>query len=203
MMRPFVAAACRAALRDLALEDAQQHVSSCSFCAARQKATASIAGFAATRPEMPDALRSDSLLESIYDRVAESAPQSSVAEWLDQAPVPAPAGEDADWDVVDKSRRDAVGDFLQAPQQPDAQVWSGVRRSILADVAGDRAAAKVTNLKLTNWRVLLAGAAAAAVIGLISVSDPAPTHPNVVFVDLDRAPDVDIARVRYGPRSDD
>lgn len=216
-MRPAVSAACRAALRDLGVEDAQQHVATCSFCAARQKATASIAGFVAKRPEMPEALRSDSLLESIYDRVSESTPQAAVSEWLEQASVPAPAGDDADWqdanwDIVEKSRRDAVDEFLQTPAQPDAQVWSNVRRSILADVANERAASKVaslklTSLKLTSWRVLLAGAAAAAVVGLFTVSGSAPkhpfvAHPNVVFMDLDRAPDVDIARVRYGPRGD-
>jgi len=213
MMRPAVLAACRLALRDSRTEESQQHVAACSFCAARVKAADSLAGFAALRPEMPAALQSEALLESIYDRVTESTPQSAVSEWLEQAPVPSPAGEDADWDVAREGGREgsgrekALGEFLRAPAQPDARVWSGVRRSILAEVASEtgatgarESASKIANLNLTNWRVLLAGAAAAAVIGLINVSDPAPVDPPIVFADLDRAPDVPFATVRYGSR---
>lgn len=233
MMRPAILAACRLALRDPRTEESQQHVAACAFCTARTKAVDSLAGFAAQRPEIPAALRDEALLESIYDRVSESAPQATVSDWLEQAPVPASVGEEADWDAArtagtetagteSGSKEEAIGAFFRAPAQPDAQVWSGVRRSILADVAHEassheassheasahdshahESAAKLSSLKLTNWRVLLAGAAAAAaaaVIGLINVSEPAPVDPPIVFADLNRAPDVPFATVRYGSR---
>ncbi|MFT6081299.1 MAG: hypothetical protein ACJAQZ_003369 [Planctomycetota bacterium] len=84
--------------------------------------------------------------------------------------------------------------------QPDPQVWNGVCRSILEGVAAERVVRRQA-----GWRFLLAGAAAAAVVGLLSIQDGTPAlttiaQPTITFADLDRAPDVAFANVRYGSR---
>ena len=208
-LRSALAARCRLALRDVGSDESSEHIAKCSFCTARTKAANRIAKFASQRPEVPAALSAASMLEGIYDRVAESAQQVSLGEWLQQADVPVPdkhapevSAEASPWaDVtssVERANGDLIGEFLRGPVLPDVRVWFGVRRSILADVAHESAAP--TKLRLMNWRVLLAGAAASAVIALLAVSDPAPVHPTIVFADLDRAPDVEFATVRYGSR---
>jgi hypothetical protein len=206
-LRPAIAAPCRAALRDLATDSSRQHVAECSFCIARAKAAESLAPFAAQRPVMPAALSTASVLEGIYERIAQSPQHASLSEWVEQSPVPAPEvlasqEEGSSWDhaevAVDPAKEALVGQLIRTPEMPDARVWTGVRRSILADVTHESAAAK--GLKLTNWRILLAGAAASAVIGLLAVSDPAPIQPTIVFADLDRAPDIQFATIRYGSR---
>ena len=208
-LRSAVAALCRAALRDVESDESRQHVAGCSFCMARTKAVDSIKAFASQRPEVPAALKTTSLLSSVYERIAESPQHVSLGEWLEQSPVPVPEGtssqgseEASPWAEavvgVEHANRDLLGELVRGPELPDARVWSGVRRSILANVA--RASAAPTRIKLRNWRILLAGAAAAAVIGLLTVSDSSPEHPVIVFADLDRAPDVPFATVRYGSR---
>jgi len=204
-LRPAVPSACRAALRNV--DASQQHIAECAFCTARLKAAQSVGRFASERPQMPAALASSSALESIYERVAESPQQASIGEWLEQSPTPAIAEEGngahaGRWEdttvAVDSASEEILGELVRGPQLPRAGVWSDVRRSILADVAHDEVASP--RLRLTNWRILLAGAAASAVIGLLAVSDPAPSPPTIVFADLDRAPDVPFATIRYGSR---
>ena len=225
-LRSALAARCRVALKDVGSDESRKHIAECSFCMARAKAVESLAEFASQRPDVqrPDvsaALSAASMLEGIYKRVAESAQHVSLGEWLQQSPVPTPevATDASPWadatSGVERANDDLVGEFLRGPELPDARVWSGVRRSILADVAHESVthetathetatheigAPSKLKLKLTDWRVLLAGAAASAVIGLLAVSDPAPVHPTIVFADLDRAPDVEFATVRYGSR---
>lgn len=213
-LRPSIAAACREALRDVASADAVAHVEGCSFCAARERARSAIGEWASVRPAIPAALKSSAMLEGIYERAAEAAEAGPVGEWLEQAPAITPdavAGEAAadaagrsvpslqdclDTDVArTELLRDFVGAPENAPKQPDSQVWNGVCRSILDGVASERVLQRQP-----RWRVLLVGAAAAAVIGLLSIQEDAPVQPTIAFVDMDRAPDVAFANARYGSR---
>ena len=204
-----VTAACRGALRALLAEpdcvaglDVREHLQSCAFCAARVRASATVAAWVSTRPEMPAALASKSLLDGVYERAAYSVAQGPVGSWLEQSVVASPSDSWTERDAVDPAtdlespfRDQLLGELVRNPAYPDPRVWSGVCRSILDGVASER----VIRRRI-NWRTLLAGAAAAAVIGVVATFEQTPTQPEIVFADLDRAPDVEFAIVRYGSR---
>jgi len=195
-LRPAIPEACRAALRDADAVDAKQHISTCSFCAARQSAPAALAGFAAARPEMPAELASPALLEGVYERAVEMAEQGPVAEWLDAAPTPTHADEPQWQDSMIDS--ELARELVRRPVSPTPEVWSDVRRTIFDEVSAE---AGVRRRKPFNWRILLAGAAAAAVIATISVSNGTKEQEPIVFTELGEAPDVPFAIVRFGPRN--
>lgn len=206
-LRPAVAASCRRALRE-AVSDSRsvqtrQHLQECSFCSARIRTSASLADWCSERPDVPSALSSESVLEGILERVTESSEEGSIGAWIQSASAESLADDASQSTWVETVGSEsvnatAIGDFIRGPQQPDPHVWLGVRRSILAGVASARTMRR--RLKPMSWRVLLAGAAAAALIGLIVTSGGPSPQPTIVFADLDRAPDVDFAIVRYGAR---
>lgn len=211
----IASAACRAALREVmsdsgsleALTPAnRQHVDSCGFCSTRVRARGSLAEWVRARPAVPAELASPSVLEGIYERATEAAELGPVGAWLEQAEVSTAevaASSVADpsflqdcLQVTDRSTRtELLRDFVRDPAQPDPQMWTGVCRSILEGVASER-----VMRRSLGWRVLLAGAAAAAVVGLLSIPEDTPVQPTIIFADLDRAPDVAFANVRYGAR---
>ena len=88
-------------------------------------------------------------------------------------------------------------ELVRRPASPSPEVWSGVRRSVL-----ERAAAQVGSgrHRIRGWRGLVAGAAAASILAMISVSDGTSQEPQIVFTELSEAPDVPFAIVRYGAR---
>lgn len=195
-LRPAIHENCRAALRDPGSAEAGQHTSSCSFCSARQAAPAALGAFAAERPEVPEELHSPAMLEGIYERAVEMAEQGPVAEWLDAAPAPQQMDEPQWQDSLVDS--ELAKQLVRRPEFPDAEVWSDVRRTILDEVSAE---AGVRRLNPFNWRILLASAAAAAVIGMITVSDGTKQEAPIVFTELGEAPDVPFAIVRYGSRN--
>jgi hypothetical protein len=207
-LRSPVSAACRAALRDAGSESrsplTKQHLEECSFCASRWKASDTLAGLCKQRPSVPPGLSSEAFLEGVFARVAESFEEGPLGDWLQKAPVEPHADDAASSTLSDaiKNRgginEEVVGDLLRGPQLPDPHVWTGVRRSILSGVASERSVQ--TRYKPSHWRVFLAGAAAAALIGFIATSGESIPAPTIVFADLDRAPDIDFAIVRYGSR---
>jgi hypothetical protein len=164
------------------------------------------------RPSIPAALGSPSVLEGVYERAAELAEHGAVGEWLEQSAVALPSGSDTSrWREALSEAAAGTSAFadklVRDPALPDPQVWpqvwSDVRRSIRDGVASERRVRR-----RSSQRVLLVGAAAAAILGLIATLEvPALRSavvpeivPEIVFVDLDRAPGVDLAIVRYGSR---
>lgn len=228
-LRPVVSAACRRALVGVRLdglgrEDQVEwdHIEQCAFCAARVRAASGIAAFASQRPEAPQELAMPALLDSIYERATEDAEQGVLGQWVALA-----GGDLADGDLADGqlagragigSWQDAVvaspaeaiaaAELSKTPPPPLPEVWSGVRRSILAGVVSDRAKLRTPR----HWRVMFAGAAAIMVIGLVSVgglfgglfgsvpNKHTLAQPVIGFADFDRAPDVEFAIARYGRR---
>lgn len=204
------------------LLQAMGHIEACGFCSARLQARANLAKWACARPTIPAALASPSVLEGIYERAAEAVEHGPIGEWLEQATVSATdatatdatatgtevaatreaaasGGTDSSFllDCLSESSspNELLGDFVRGPKQPDIRVWNGVCRSILEGVASERVVRRQA-----GWGVLLVGAAAAAVVGLLSIQEDAPVQPTIIFADLDRAPDVAFANVRYGSR---
>jgi len=197
-LNPSIPAACRAALRSG--DAASEHARSCSFCAQRFAAQDALAAFVGQRPAAPGALRAPAFLESIYERAVEQAEQGPISTWLDAAPAP------ADVEAVDAGPRrweDALTDsetareLVQRPASPGPEAWSGVRRNVL-DAVAQEASARRRGFRA--WRGALAGAAAAAILVAISVSDGTPDEPRIVFTELSEVPDVPFAIVRYGAR---
>ena len=211
--KPAVPALCRAALREVMSDSgklstgeqgASEHIEACGFCSARVQARSTLSKWASARPVVPAVLASPSVLEGIYERAAEAVEQGPIGTWLEQSVVSTTevaASSDADpsyfQDCLHESASgsELLRDFVRSPAQPDPQVWSGVCRSILEGVASER-----VMRRQTAWRVLLFGAAAAAVVGLLSIAEDVPVQPTITFADLDHAPDVAFANVRYGSR---
>lgn len=218
-LRPMIAASCRAALRTFAHDaldeggqsehvEALQHYRECPFCTSRVQAQVSLAEWLGARPSIPVALASPSVLEGVYERAAELAEHGAVGEWLEQSGVSLPSESDSSrWhEALGEAAAGnlALADkLLRAPALPDSQVWpqvwSGVRRSIRDGVASERRIRR----RLSR-RALLVAAAAAVIMGLIATFEVPALQPEIVpeivFVDLDRAPGVDLAIVRYGSR---
>jgi len=212
-LKPAVSALCRVALREVMSDSGEsntgdqsirEHMQACGFCSARLQARATLAKWVAVRPAAPAILASPSVLEGIYERAAEAVEQGPIGNWLEQAAVATTevaASSDADpsflQDCLQESASsvDLVRDLIRDPVQPDAEAWGGVRRHILEGVASERVARRQM-----GWRVLLVGAAAAAVVGLLAISEDVPVQPTITFADLDHAPDVAFANVRYGSR---
>ena len=207
-LQPAIAASCREALRELLpvvpLQEAStsqvalDHVAQCAFCSARLRASASLAEWVDVRPAIPAALGQSVVLEGIYSRFVEATEQGPIGAWLEQGSVTA---SDQVLSVTEQAsgahRDELLREFLCRPAQPDPQVWSGVRRSILEEVASERVIRRRMPMKLG---ALLAGAAAIAFISLLTFPRSEDSVPTITFADLDRAPDVDFAVVRYGAR---
>ena len=193
-----ISAACRAALRS---DDAtSEHVRSCSSCARAFAARGILADFASQRPAAPAALRQPTFLHAIYERAVDQAEEGPVAKWLDAAPAPADLGEvhgaERRWeDSLTESG--LARELVQRPASPSPEAWSGVRRNVLDAVANEASARR---RGVRGWRAALAGAAAAAILVAISVSDGTPDEPRIVFTELSEVPDVPFAIVRYGAR---
>ena len=207
-LKPAIAGSCREALRELlplghqhnasASQGALDHLAQCAFCSARLSANSSLAEWVAVRPAIPAALGQSSVLEDVYSRLVDSAEQGPIGAWLERASATATDDESLLTEQVSSARRDELlRDFLRRPAQPDPQVWSGVRRSILDEVASERVIRRRMPVKLS---ALLAGAAAIAFISLLTFPQNKDAIPTITFADLDRAPDVDFAIVRYGAR---
>jgi hypothetical protein len=212
-LKPVVSALCRAALREVLSDSGKssageqsvsEHIEACGFCSARVQARATLAKWASARPAVPAMLASPSVLEGIYERAAEAVEQGPIGTWLEQAAVSTAevaASSDADPSFLQDCLHESpssinlLRDFVRNPTQPDAKVWSSVCRSILEGIASERVIRRQM-----GWRVLLVGAAAAAVVGLLAISEDVPVQPTITFADLDHAPDVAFANVRYGSR---
>ena len=156
--------------------------------------------FAAQRPAAPAALRQPTFLHAIYERAVDQAEEGPVAEWLDAAPAPADLrevhGAERRWEDS-LSESGLARELVQRPASPSPEAWSGVRRNVLDAVAHEASARR---RGLRGWRAALAGAAAAAILAAISVSDGTPDEPRIVFTELSEVPDVPFAIVRYGAR---
>ena len=194
-LRPSLPEACRRALVDLASAESAEHQASCDFCARRAAARAALGPLVAARPIAPDALRRPAFLDAVYERAVELAEQGPVAQWVAEPPCPSGMQASSWQDCVQDS--EVARDLMQRPAAPSEDAWSGVRRSVLNEVAAEAAARRVG---IRGWRSLVAGAAAAAIIALISFSDGTSEEPVIVFTELREAPDVPFAVVRYGAR---
>lgn len=194
-LRPSIPQECRRALTSPGTQAASEHEVACSFCSARAAARRVLAGPLQVRPKVPAELALPGFLESVYERTVQHGEQDLVAEWLHSAPMPEGQG-DVSWDR--RLQTSAVAsELVRRPASPDAAAWSRVRREIVAGVA---APAPVSRSASGRWSALLAGAAAAAIIAAISVSDGTQSEPRIVFTELADAPDVPFAVVRYGAR---
>ncbi|HEB52479.1 MAG TPA: hypothetical protein ENI87_04390 [bacterium] len=211
-LRPRIPQSCRAALRELLNGgEAPSHVESCSFCAARVRAAGPLSrwlgGEFARTPAMPSADGVSAELDSIYERATERAEAGALGRWVESAAVEPPnvAGLPSGEDVQQASlTRDPLAgsglaeSLVRAPSSPPPSVWSGVRRSILADVQAERAVR--LRSRTNGLRMLLVGAAASFIVGLVVIASESPEPPSIQFVDLDRAPDSPFATARYGSR---
>ena len=154
-----------------------------------------------------------SFLEGVYARAAEQAEQGPVGRWLDGAAAPRAEarspGDGAPGARAAETAREVIEGYEDAgfarvlarkPTLPDVMVWADVRDHVLAAVAADPAdAGRATpRRKLASRAGLAASAAAAAVLGAISLSDGTPKEPRIVFAELGKVPDVPFAIVRYG-----
>ncbi|MCK5943604.1 MAG: hypothetical protein KAI24_16595 [Planctomycetes bacterium] len=201
-LRPEVSAACRAALRDRESPEATRHVAACAFCSARLEAEPVLGAFAAATPAAPAALARPEFLEGIYERAVEQAEHGPVGQWVEASARPvaeldtARIAPDAAW-VAPSLESELAQDLMRPPVSPDPEVWSNVRQTILDEVSAE---AGLRRLKPFAWRAALAGAAAAAIIGMIAVSEGTKEAGPIVFTELGEAPDVPIVIVRYGVR---
>ena len=194
-LRPAIPRACRAALVADGSPEAAGHTATCAFCTARAAARATLGPSLRAAPKIPDELRRPAFLDSVYDRAVDLCEQEPVADWLGVAPrldVEEGASSDPGLEESPLAR-----ELLRRPESPDATEWARVRESIVAEVATPTPAGRAS---ARRWPTLLAGAAAAAIIAAISVSDGTPTEPRIVFTELTDAPDVPFAIVRYGAK---
>ena len=194
-LRPSIQRECRQALTSLGTQAALDHEASCSFCSARAAARRALAGPLQVRPKVPAELALPGFLESVYERTVQRGEHGLVAEWLHSAPMPEGEG-DVSWDRRLQSSA-VASELVRRPASPDDAAWSRMRREIVAGVA---VPAPASRSAAGRWPALLAGAAAAAIIAAISVSDGTQPEPRIVFTELTDAPDVPFAVVRYGAR---
>ena len=194
-LRPSIPEACRRNLAASGSSAATEHDASCSFCARRAAARSALAPLLAARPVAPSALRAPTFLGAVYERAVELAEDGPVAAWMAAAPS---RNEERSPNWPDCVQDSALArELLQPPEAQSADVWSGVRRSVLDEVAAEAAARRTGS---RGWRSLVAGAAAAAIIAVISLSDGTQEEPVIVFSELREAPDVPFAVIRFGVR---
>ena len=192
-LRPAIPRDCRVAFRSLDDEAAAAHEATCAFCAARTAARRTLVEPLSARPAAPAELAQPSFLQSIYERTVERSEHGPVAEWLNVAPLPEGTG-DAEWGQ--RLQTSGVAEELgRRPAAPEAAAWSRVHQEIVSG-----AAATTARTATGRWPTLLAGAAVAAIVAAISVSNGTQPEPRIVFTELSDAPDVPFAVVRYGAK---
>lgn len=201
--RPGLPKACRDFLREALADPAsvdvtrRAHAGECVFCAARLAARSALAKALSRRPSPPSELATElaskALLESVYSRVVEQAESGPLANLLACKPQPPASEEEMGWPEsllqTDLGRQAIVP---PARPVPDA-VWSGVRTSILVALV-----AHTARSARRHWAIGIAGAAAAAILFSLLVSEGTHPPPEIVFKDLDTMPAVDFAILRHG-----
>ena len=194
--QPKVGAECRAFLRATLGERGPvgstrgTHAESCAFCSARLAVRDRLAPLLRVRPAMSTETPS---LQGVHERIVEMAESSFPGQAIAKAmPVSSLGSEDGGW--PEALLESDVGRRMHEVELPASKAaWSNVRESILVGVA-TTAARRIRR----NWLLGVVGAAVAGVVTFLLVPSGSPEVPSIVFVDLDSAPGVDFAVLRYG-----
>ena len=196
-LSPKIRDACRRAMREADARKAREHVSSCPECAELARRERALGALLTERPPAPSALAAASFLEGIYERAVEHCEAGATAELLEASPPPAGAEQVCWQDVCCENvapDSELARELERPPASPAPAAWSRVRAAVIEGASVSR------RRKPVGWRIVLAGAAAAAVAALFTVSDGTRTQPTIVFTELGEAPDIPFAIVRYGVR---
>lgn len=193
-LRPKLPAECRTALAD-ALVGADgpvaRHLAECAGCRQRLESARRLAAPLRQRPEAPAELRSPALREGVYERIVAAAETGPLRRLVEARPSPVAGAEQVHW--PDAVAGDAARRLVGAPEAPDAAVWERVRATIVADL---RSPAMVRSRR--HWLLGLVGVAAAALVAAAILATASPAPPKIVFIDLQRMPDLDFAVIRHG-----
>jgi hypothetical protein len=193
---------CREVLRDPSLDfsdapELRAHVEQCSVCRARMTLRRGLAAELRRRPAVPAELRRLSFVEGIHERVVEHAEASAHGRWLaaGMPVVDAAATVQAATPLLESPLMESrvSRDLVTSPPPLSAGAWSRVRSSILQTIEADsaRASGRI-------WKIGLGCAAAAAIVCAALLVEGTRTAPNIVFVDLEHVPGVDLAALRSG-----
>lgn len=165
--------------------EVRAHADACPRCAAHAAFARSAAAVLGTRPPMPTRLGTPEFLAAIHERIVDGAAASPVFRALATAPA-----VEEDWPdpmLTSSIARAAI----TAPPSPSGEAWGRVHDAILADLVAPR-----RSWARRGW--LASGFAAAAAITGLALTGSEPAMPEIVFVDLDRAPNVEFTVVRLG-----
>ncbi len=178
------------------------HTAGCAFCAQRREAALRLSPALRARPTVPAnvALGSRTLLDGIYERAIELAEESPlgrlVGDAVAEVPAPDAAAAGAVWaePLLESGLARAT---MVPPPALGAAAWREVRTSIFDRVVAEAATRR------RYWPLGAAGAAAAAILLTLLLHEGRPRAtdiaPDIVFADLNTAPNVDFAILRYGP----
>jgi len=166
--------------------EVRAHADACPRCAAHAAFARRAAVVLGARPPMPTTLGTPEFLAAIHERIVDDAAASPVFRALATPPAVQEAWPDP---LLSSSIARAT---ITAPASPSVEAWGRVHDAILADLAAPR-----RSWARRGW--LASGfAAAAGLPGLPPRRRPETAMPEIVFVDLDRAPNVEFTVVRLG-----
>jgi hypothetical protein len=165
--------------------EVRAHAEACPRCAAHAAFAQHAAAVLGTRPPTPARLTTPEFLAAIHERIVDGAATSRVFRALATPPA---VHEDWPDPLLASSIACAT---ITAPPSPSVEAWHRVHDAILADLAMPR-----RSWARRGW--LASGFAAAAAITGLALTGSEPALPEIVFVDLDRAPNVEFTVVRLG-----
>jgi hypothetical protein len=165
------------------------HLAACPSCAARAQLRHGLVAALRSRPRLPAELGAAAFLENIHERIVDAVEHESALV----APLGARASMPEEPMAVGPQLSPRLAAALANAPTADATAWVAVQQSVMAGIGQQR----VHRMRLGVW-VGLAGAAAVAFAAVLLI-EPAPRNlPNIVFADLDVAPDGDFALIRRG-----
>jgi hypothetical protein len=168
-----------------------------------------LAAWLRTRPDAPPELAAHVLRDGILARIIEKAEAGPLGEALVEALGPESlrghtgAGRTGAAGAIEWP--DAVaGDLARAvvdrPVPPRTAIWARLQQSILNEVVSATRPMPRSLRRRRAGRVVLAATAAVLVAALFVFSRGTSRPPEIVFRDLNHAPDIDFAVLRYGNR---
>jgi hypothetical protein len=195
-----LSALCRRVLREpvehlgAAPPELAAHAEACAMCRDRLALRARLVAGLRSRPEMPRSVASTPFMDAVQERIVESIESSPHGRWLDagmpQVSMPAAGGDSSSLPVLDS---ESVRRLVVPPPSPPPIAWANLRRTLRHEVA-----AHGTRVRLRRWSAGLAAAAAATIVCALLVAEGTSAPTEIVFVELDEVPIVDLAALRSG-----
>ncbi len=162
----------------------------CDRCGAVLAFQRRMAPALSARPSLPAALLSRNLVEATLERVVADCDNGSMAEALRDRV--AAATQKPEW-VAPALESPVLQAALSKQPRTSPAAWSQVHRAILAEAHVERA-----GRAKHRWLLGAMTAAAAAVVGGVWLAQETHPETTIVFVDLESAPGIDFAAIRYG-----